>query len=158
MFSVALLCSGECVQVGPQQFGRVEVSAFSIPGERLSTLDIDLLEVGTHKSFKSLLKGAVAAKIPYGTYLVRVSVPGFRRSEREIHLNQPEVLVRMQLSVSIECGGFAEIRGSIHSAPADHELWVKVVPLQGVGGLRLASAETDLFSPAVWTSDSTCYL
>lgn len=64
MFSVALLCSGECVQVGPQQFGRVEVSAFSIPGERLSTLDIDLLEVGTHKSFKSLLKGAVAAKIP----------------------------------------------------------------------------------------------
>lgn len=134
VFSAAWLCYGECVQVGPPRFGRIEVSAFSILGERLSTLDIDLIEVGSQRSFKSQIKGAVATKIPYGTYLVRVSVPGFRRSEREIHLDQPEVSVRAQLSVSIECGGFAEIRGSIHSAPTDRELWVKLVPLQGVGG------------------------
>jgi hypothetical protein len=145
IFSAALLCNGECVQVGPPQFGRVEVSAFSILGERLSTLDIDLIEVGTHKSIKSQFKGAVAAKIPYGTYLVRVSAPGFRRSECEIHLDQPEVFVRIQLSVSIECGGFAEIRGSIHSAPADRELWVKLVPLQGVGGAEARVSQDGSF-------------
>jgi len=134
VLSAALLCSGECITVGPPQFGRVEVSAFSILGERLSILDVDLIEVGTHKSLKSRLNGAVAAKIPYGAYLVRVSAPGFRGSEREIHLDQHEILVRMQLSVSIECGGFEEIRGTLRHASANRELWVKLVPLQGVGG------------------------
>src|SRR5579871_4687181 len=101
ILSAAWLCSGECVKVGPAQFGRIEVSAFSILGDRLPTLDIDLIEAGTQKSLKSLLNGAVATKIPYGTYLVRVSAPGFRRSEREIHLDQPDLSVRIQLSVSI---------------------------------------------------------
>ena len=90
MLSSALLCSGECVQILFSQFGRVEVSAYSMRGERLSTLDIDLIEAGTHKSLKSQLNGAVAAKLPYGTYIVRVSAPGFRRSERQFRLDQPE--------------------------------------------------------------------
>lgn len=147
IFGTALLCHGECVQVevGPPQFGRVEVSAFSNLGERLSPLDIDLIEVGTNKSLKSKVQGAVATQVPYGTYLVRASVPGFRRSEREIHLDQPEVLVRMQLSTGAECAGFAEIRGSIHSAPANHELWVKLVALQGVGDAEAHVAQDGSF-------------
>jgi hypothetical protein len=134
ILSAAWLCSGECVRVGPPRFGRVEVSAFSILGKRLPVLNIDLIEVGTHKSLKSRLNGAEATKVPYGTYLVRVSAPGFRSSEREVRLDQPETLVRMQLSVAVECGGFAEIRGALRHAPIDRELWVKFVPLQGVGG------------------------
>jgi hypothetical protein len=145
LLSAALLCSGECVQVGPPQFGRVEVSAFSILGERLPTLDIDLIEVGTHKSLKSRLNGAVGTKIPYGTYLVRVSAPGFRRSEHEIRLDQPEILVRIQLSVAIECGGFAEVRGKVHPAPQDRELWVKLVPLRGVGGAEVRISQDGSF-------------
>lgn len=145
ILSAALLCSGDCVQVGPPQFGRVEVSAFSVLGERLPTLDIDLIEVGTHKSLKSRLNGAVAAKIPYGTYLVRVSAPGFHRSEHEIRLDQPEILVRIQLSVAVECGGFAEVRGSIHPAPTDRELWVKLVPLWGVGGAEARVSQDGSF-------------
>lgn len=96
-------------------------------------LDIDLIEVGTHTSLNSQFNGTVAAKIPYGTYLVRVSAPGFGRSEREIHLDQPEVLLRMRLSVAIEYAGFSQIRGTLHHAPTDRELWIKLVPLQGVG-------------------------
>jgi hypothetical protein len=134
ILSAALLCSGECIQLGPPQFGRIEISAFSMLGERLSTLDIDLIEIGTHQSVKSRLNGAVATKIPYGTYIARVSAPGFRRSEREFRLDQPEILVRIQLSVAIECGGLAEVRGGLHPAPAGRELWVKIVPLRGVGG------------------------
>ena len=134
ILSSALLCSGECIQVGPRQFGRVDVSAYSMLGERLSPLDIDLIEVGTHKSMKSKLKGAVATKLPYGTYVLRVSAPGFRRAEREFRLDQPESSVRIQLSVAVECGGVAQVRGGIHPASADRELWVKLVPLRGVGG------------------------
>jgi hypothetical protein len=99
-----------------------------------SPLDIDLIEVGTHKSLKSQLKDAVAAKLPYGTYIVRVSAPGFRRSEREFLLDQPESSVRIQLSVAVECGGVTQVRGGIRPASADRELWVKLVPLRGVGG------------------------
>ena len=134
ILSVTWLCSGECVRVGPAQFGRVEISAFSVLGERLSSLDVDLIEVGTQKTLRSKLKGTVAKKLPYGTYLMRVSAPGFRRSERQIILDQSELLVRIQLSISIECGGFAEIRGTLHQTPADRELWVKLVPLHGAGG------------------------
>jgi hypothetical protein len=67
ILSAASLCSGECTQVGPPQFGRVEVSAFSFLGERVpTTLEIDLIQVGTHKSLKSRLNGEIATNIPYG--------------------------------------------------------------------------------------------
>ena len=148
ILSAALLCSGECVQVGPPKFGRVEVSAFSILGERLPTLDIDLIEVGTHTSLKSRFSGTVATKIPYGTYIVRVSAPGFRRSEQEIRLDQPEILIRIQLSLAIECGGFSAVRGSVHPAPTGHELWIKLVPLRGVGGTEARVSQGGSFLAA----------
>src|SRR5215469_4258918 len=118
LLSAASLCNGECVQVGPPKFGRVEISAFSGLGERLPTLYVDLFEIGTHKSLKSQLNGVVAAKIPYGTYLISVSAPGFLRAERQFRLDQPEILVRVQLSFAAECAGFAEVRGRILSAQA----------------------------------------
>ena len=73
------------------------------------------------------------------------SAPGFRRSEHEIRLDQPEILFRIQLSVAIECGGFREVRGSIHRAPTDHELWVKLVPLRGVGGTEARVSQDGSF-------------
>jgi hypothetical protein len=103
---------------GPPKYGRVELLAFSALGEQLSTLDVDLISVVTHQSFKRQIKGAVASKIPYGRYTVRVSAPGFRRSERQILLDQSEVFVRMQLSVAVECGEFAAAHGTIHSISA----------------------------------------
>jgi hypothetical protein len=145
ILSAAMICSGDCVQIPFPQFGRVEISAYSTLGERLSRLDIDLIEVQTHKSLKSQLNGAVAAKLPYGTYTVRVSAPGFRRSERELRLDQPESSVRMQLSVAIECGGLAEARGRVRPAPLDRELWVKLVPLRGVGGAETRVSRTGSF-------------
>jgi hypothetical protein len=146
VLSAALLCSGECIVVsGPPKFGRVEVSAFSASGERLPTIDVDLIAAITNRSFKPQIKGAAAAKIPYGLYTVRVSAPGFRRSERQLFVNQPEVFVRMQLSVAIECGDLAEAHGMIHSIPNDHELWVKLVPLRGAGGVETRVARDGSF-------------
>jgi hypothetical protein len=52
-------------------------------------------------------------------------------------LNQPEVAIRTQLSVSVECGGPTEIAGVIQPAPKNRELWVKLVPLRGVGGIEV---------------------
>ncbi|MCC6233869.1 MAG: hypothetical protein IT580_14575 [Verrucomicrobiales bacterium] len=110
------------------------MAAFSGTGERLTHIGVDLVEAGTKKSFGSQFHGAVAAKIPYGTYTLRVSAPGFRSHYRELRLDQPEVSIRSQLSVSLECGGYAEIRGSVRPAAKNRELWVKAAPVRGAGG------------------------
>jgi hypothetical protein len=134
ILSAALICNGECVQVAAPQYGRIEVSAFSIIGERIRNITIALIEVGTQKSLRSDIHSEVATRIPYGTYRMRVSAAGFRTVEREVRLNQPEVFMRTQLSVSSECGSFAEIGGSLQPAPGNREFWVKVVPVRGSGG------------------------
>ena len=134
LLAAALLCSGECIQIGPPPFGRIEVQAFTTPGERLANIVIDLIEVGSGKSLTSKFHGAEASRIPYGFYRVRISAPGFRSMERELLLDQPALTLRTQLTVSMECGGFAKIDGSIQPAPGDRELWVKAVPAIGSGG------------------------
>jgi hypothetical protein len=133
ILTVALVCSGECVQVGPPQYGRVEVLAFDALNERIPSPGIDLIEVGSRKSFKSKFHGAMTSQIPYGWYMVRVSAPGFRSMERELRLDQPKFSLRTQLSVSVECGGYARVNGSIHPAPGARQLWVKLVPVIGTG-------------------------
>ncbi|MBI2681034.1 MAG: hypothetical protein HYX25_08525 [Candidatus Solibacter usitatus] len=95
---------------------------------------IDLIEVGSGKSLNSKFHGAKTSGIPYGFYKVRISAPGFRSNERELILDQPNFTLRAQLSVSMECAGFAQIDGSIQPAPSARELWVKVVPAIGSGG------------------------
>src|ERR1051325_1588848 len=132
--SLALLCRAECVQagpVGPPKFGRIEVSAFSILSEHLPTLGIDLRERWTGKNVSKLFKGSVANKVPYGTYTLRVSASGFRSAQREVRLEQPEVHVRAQLSVSIECGTLGGISGVVTPLKAGSELWAKLVPVRG---------------------------
>ena len=144
MFAAALLCSAECTQVQPAGDARVEVSAFSLLGERIANAGVDLIEVGTRKSMRSEFRGTVA-RIPYGTYMLRVSAPGFRASERELRVDQPEVLVRIPLSVARECEGFAELGGSVQPAPRDRELWVKLVPVFGSGGAEARVSQDGAF-------------
>ena len=134
LWGITLLCAGECVHVEPQRFGRIDVSAFSVLGDRLSNLGIEFRESGTGKDLSSVLKGTVADKVPYGTYTIRVWAPGFRRAQREVRVMQPEVSIRTQLSVSMECGSFHEIMGSIRNVNPNSEAWVKLVPVRGTGG------------------------
>jgi hypothetical protein len=75
ILSAALICSGDCVQIPFPQFGRVEVSAYSTLGERLSRLDIDLIEVQTHKSLKSQLNDLRVAR-----FAARLYYEGFGRT------------------------------------------------------------------------------
>jgi hypothetical protein len=84
--------------------------------------------------FKSTFRGNVGKKLPFGVYTLRVSAPGFRQIEQEVRLYQPELKMRVPLAVSIECGGFAALRGSVSPAPRDRELWLKLVPIRGSGG------------------------
>ena len=77
--------------------------------------------------------------------MLRVSAPGFRSVERELHLDQPEFSLRIQLSVSVECGGFARVDGLIRPAPGPRELWVKLVPVLGSGGSEVRVGQNGTF-------------
>jgi hypothetical protein len=143
--SIALLGASECVQVGLPKFGRIEVSAFSILGERLANLRIELRDSGTNKSVDSLFSGSIAKKVPYGTYVMRVSAPGFRSVQREVRLYQPDLQIRSQFSVSVECGGFHEITGTVRPIDPNAELWIKLVPVRGTGGADVRVARNGTF-------------
>ena len=142
---------------GPTQYGRIEFSAFSLIGERLPLIAIDLIEAGIRKSLKSKVHGAVAKRIPYGTYRMRISAPGFRPIEREVRLDQPEVSIRAQLPVSVECGTLAEISGLIQPAPGDRELWIKAVPVRGSVDAEARFARTERSSFRDWTMGITSF-
>jgi hypothetical protein len=145
ILAAVLLCRAECVDVRPQRYGRVEVSVFSFLGERIPNPTIDLIEAGTRKSLKAEFRGSIATRIPYGSYTLRASAPGFQSTQLQLRLDQPEVIIRTPLSVRIECDGFAEIAGSIDPAPLDRELWVKLVPVLGSGGAEARVSRHGIF-------------
>ena len=134
LLCTALLCFGECVKVEPQEFGLLKFEAFSVLGERLSNISVDLVEVGSKQSFRSHVNGSTVGMIPFGLYEARVWAPGFRTARREVRVNDRDVLVRVQLAVSIECDALHELAGVVRPSPADLNFWVKLVPLRGVGG------------------------
>jgi hypothetical protein len=134
LWGITLICAGECIQVEPQRFGRIDVSAFSALGDRISNLGIELRESGTGKDLSSLFKGTVADKVPYGTYTIRVWAPGSRSARREVQVMQPEEWIRMQLSVAMECSTLHEITGFIRNVNPNTEIWVKLLPVRGTGG------------------------
>jgi hypothetical protein len=133
-FAVSVAYGYECISV--PQFGHIEVIAKDFTGAILKNPEVGLTEIGSKQSFD------IAKPVPYGTYVLRVGVPGFKYLRREINLDQPSLVVRSELLIGAECGGLNTIRGKIKSAPVDRELWIKVIPIFGTGGTesRVASS------------------
>ena len=133
LLAYALLANAECVQVGEIKYGAIEVIASNLLGDRIDSAIPELIESGSRKPLKSAFRCGVA-RVPYGEYLLRVQAPGYRSSELGIRVYQSESVVRTQLAVGAECLGYSSIGGSIKSKAGERELWVKAIPLHGVGG------------------------
>jgi hypothetical protein len=133
LLAYALLVNAECVQVGEIKYGTIEVIASDSRGLRIDSVSADLIESGSRKSVKSAFRDGVA-RVPYGEYLLRVQAPGFYTSEFKVRVLQSEMVVRAQLALGAECRGYSSIGGSIKSKSGERELWVKAIPLHGVGG------------------------
>lgn len=128
MFFAMALAYGDCVNVGKAQFGRLEVIATDATGAILKDPHVELIEIGSKKSLD------VRQPVPYGTYSLRILVPGFKYSRNEVHLFQPTLRVRAELQIDPECSEPQSIHGRVKSAPVGHELWIKLVPAVGNGG------------------------
>lgn len=140
VLAVGILCCAECVQVAKTDHGRIHVLAFSPIGESLQEhTGIEVVKPMSKQSWKVGPKGI---RLPYGEYLLQVQSPGFKRVDRKINLQQPELHVRVELPVAIECGGFASLQGVLRPMPRQQELWVKMVQARGTeGGEALVRAD-----------------
>lgn len=126
--------AGECHQVPEQKFGSIVAMAFDGLGHPTPSVELQLINPTTQEVQESSRRGRIDSVL-YGRHEIRILAPGFRSETLLIDLAQPELAVRAQLAISLECPSKAStLSGSISPPPQGRELWVKAVPLRGVGG------------------------
>ena len=146
-FLVLLACSAcdaECIQVQQLRTGSVEVTAFDIRGVILESVEADLLDARTLKKLYSAQHGHFN-QVQYGDYRVRVWARGFYSVEVPVRLDQPNLAVRAQLAVGVECRVFSSLIGTVASSKPIGGLWVKVIPAYGSGGLEAPMGPSGFF-------------
>lgn len=124
-------------------YATVEITALTTTGESvdgtISDLSrrgdnvIDLVQPHTNKSFRANFRGTKVSDIPYGNYILRLTVPGFKNYEQPLRVYQPLVSVRICLNVS-EIGGTSipVINGTVMPiSSVSSNLWVKLMPILG---------------------------
>jgi len=140
VLSLALSTGGtlaECISVEPVEtrYGSLKALAYSIVEDLGTDVQIELRAADTSKVLQRSANGRLD-RVKYGRYTVRVFVPGFDSEQVDVNVDRSEVIVRAQLAVSMECGAASSLSGSIASTGANRDLWVKLLPLRGGGGVE----------------------
>ena len=110
---------------------KIDVIATTSVGTILDAGAVELLNPVTLAPLNAHFDGFHAVAIPYGDYLLRVKVPGFRNHQQPLRVYQTHVYVRIRLTISrVIDEEPLSIRGVIRPAPRrPDEVWVKLVPL-----------------------------
>lgn len=141
---VALLLFSECTFV-ETRYSDVEIVATDLEGNQLPNVRVEFYEPGSG----ALLHKADTAKarVLYGQYRIRIYVGGFHAAWRDVNIDQQTLLVRADLEFwGMGCPTApADIGGLIVGTAGRGELWVKAVPLRGVGGGEARVAKTGHF-------------
>jgi hypothetical protein len=92
---------------------------------------VELLSTSTQQDLWSQFHGLRGTAIPYGKYMLRVTIPGFRIHQQQLWVFQPHVYARVGLVLSRGVDqspiGFL---GVVSPPPkAGERLWAKLVPL-----------------------------
>jgi hypothetical protein len=126
--------AGECIEVPEHKFGSIVATAFTSFGDPIPTLELQLINRATREVQEGTRRGRIDG-VPFGRHEIRIGAPGFRSETLLIDLAQTELLVRAQLEIALECPSKAStLSGSVSPRPQHRELWLKAVPLRGVGG------------------------
>lgn len=134
MCSTAVLLFGDCVQGPETRESRLQVFATDLTGAPIADFEIELTPVGGVGN--TIKTNGAGTRILYGDYQLRAHAKGFAYARRELRIQQPEMLVRVELPVgSIGCPPPpAEIGGRVKRGTTKGELWVKATPVRGIGG------------------------
>lgn len=134
LIASALLRASECHSVPELREGRIEVLVSDSTGQRLNAYKATLTGITSPRPVTPLRSHK--QKIPYGDYVLRIELAGFKRHEQTIHISAPDNEVRAELEIAyIGCPYPPSIiRGQIQNLPVKQEIWAKAVPLRGPGG------------------------
>jgi len=134
MFGTAVLLFGECVQRRETRKSRLHVFASDLTGAAISNVEIELTPISG--AGDRITTSGKEARVLYGDYHLRVRAEGFGYARRELRIQQPEMLVRVELPIgTIGCPSPpAEIGGRVKRSNTTTELWVKATPVRGIGG------------------------
>lgn len=140
----ALLLSGECSHVEIRS-GKVEVVATNLAGERLSEVEV---EVFTLDRVLPVRADSAGMNVKYGEYLLRVKALGYASAWRRVNVYQPVARIQVELVLGhLGCQPEpADIAGRIKRDSGERgELWVKAVPVRGLGGAEARVDESGRF-------------
>lgn len=117
-----------CSELLPAQFGEVEVRVVNLRGE--------LIPGATAGLFRGRERFGLE-KVGYGRYRLEVETTGFFGT-REITVAQQRTVVRIVAELGMSClDERRPIRGVVDGMRKGEELWVKAVPVYGVGGAEV---------------------
>jgi hypothetical protein len=131
---LAVLVHGECVSVPEIREGTLEIVATSLIGEQISNIKVELFP--NDNPIAKITTTSRTIRVPYGRYSLRVLAVGFGLKSLEVQIAQPETVVRLEFPVgAIGCPTPpASIGGRIKSEGGTADLWVKIIPVRGIGG------------------------
>lgn len=129
----------------PSRTAVVEIVAHTLAGDAVTSGEVDLVEVRSKRSWRRNFQGLRGAGIPYGEFVLRVSVLGFRLLEGRLWVYQPHVYARVLLSVSrIVDETPRTIRGRVRLQPEPKRpLWARLLPLRTNGSPPMDFLLTD---------------
>lgn len=115
-----------CSELLPTEFGAVEVRAVNFRGEPISDARAELFRGKERFGLE---------RVGYGSYRLEVKASGFYAAPRNIVIGQQRTVVRVVMGSGMACiDPFRPIRGQVERMRKGEELWVKAVPVCGVGG------------------------
>lgn len=127
MLVVALTAGAECVEIPETRFGRLSVEAYDVLGNSLTNPEIEITGPDSRR-----VKFSNGRRLRFGRYSVSVVLPGFYPARREIVIDQPKLVARVELSIGHDCyrGFGGEITGTVKDANLS-DVWVKGIRLRG---------------------------
>ena len=129
----ASLLLGECIHLPEERHGTLEVVATDLLGRQVDTIEVELLsEEGRGEA--SVV--STPARVKYGNYRLRISAQGSASTWRDVRIFQPHTIVRAELVLGhIGCPPVPQsFGGKVEREHVKGELWVKAIPLRGIGG------------------------
>ena len=144
VFLICQACRAECIQVKELQSGTIRVTAFDLHGGDIQSIQAELSDHDNPETHYTSLEGRFE-RILYGAYQLRIRSAGFYEVEVPIRLDQPVLHVRVQLPVGREYREFSSVVGTVSGEKPARNLWVKVIPIHGSGGVEVPVSRAGYF-------------
>ncbi len=120
---------------GDDRVAVIEVVPTTLAGEVYrSSVEPELLNTSRQEAAKGAFHN-YRASVPYGYYLLRLRIPGFKNHEQLVSAFKPRVYVRVGLRIAtISDEPPVRITGAVTPAPQEgDDVWIRAVPLLSSG-------------------------